>query len=54
MQIPTHEPGRSPTSFGDVYETHFDAVLGFVTRRTVDRDLAADLTADVFVARGPS
>lgn len=50
MQIPTHEPGRSPTSFGEVYEAHFDAILGFVTRRTADRNLAADLTADIFVA----
>ncbi|THA62154.1 sigma-70 family RNA polymerase sigma factor [Streptomyces sp. A0642] len=33
-----------------MYEAHFDAVLGFVTRRTADRHLAADLTADVFVA----
>ncbi|WP_405404590.1 RNA polymerase sigma factor [Streptomyces sp. NBC_01104] len=50
MPIPTHEPGRRPTPFGEVYEAHFDAVLGFVTRRTADRDVAADLTADVFVA----
>ncbi|MFE5734281.1 RNA polymerase sigma factor [Streptomyces sp. NPDC056528] len=33
-----------------MYEAHFDAVLGFVIRRTADRHLAADLTADVFVA----
>ncbi|MFF7196930.1 RNA polymerase sigma factor [Streptomyces sp. NPDC008079] len=50
MQIPTHEPGRNRTPFGEVYEAHFDAVLGFITRRTTDRHLAADLTADVFVA----
>ncbi|MER8234101.1 RNA polymerase sigma factor [Streptomyces sp. NPDC094049] len=50
MQIPTHEPGRSRTPFSELYEAHFDAVLGFVTRRTTDRHLAADLTADVFVA----
>nr|WSW67703.1 RNA polymerase sigma factor [Streptomyces sp. NBC_00995] len=50
MQRPTHEPGRSRTPFIEVYEAHFDAVLGFVTRRTADRHVAADLTADVFVA----
>ncbi|MFF1511546.1 RNA polymerase sigma factor [Streptomyces sp. NPDC058326] len=50
MQIPTHEPGRSRTPFSEVYEAHFDAILGFVTRRTADRHLAADLTADIFVA----
>ncbi|MFF2775480.1 RNA polymerase sigma factor [Streptomyces sp. NPDC058052] len=50
MQRPTHEPGRSRTPFSDVYEAHFDAIFGFVTRRTADRHLAADLTADVFVA----
>lgn len=49
MQIPTHEPGPGRTPFGEVYEAHFDAILGFVTRRTADRHLAADLTADVFV-----
>lgn len=50
MKIPTHEPGRGPTPFTQVYEAHFDAVLGFVTRRTADPHTAADLTADVFVA----
>ncbi|OIJ93315.1 RNA polymerase subunit sigma [Streptomyces colonosanans] len=48
--MPTLEPERSRTPFGEVYEAHFDAILGFVTRRTADRHLAADLTADVFVA----
>ncbi|WP_345964132.1 sigma factor [Streptomyces sp. BRB040] len=32
------------------YEANFDAVLGFVTRRTACPHLAADLTADIFVA----
>ncbi|MFE6972597.1 RNA polymerase sigma factor [Streptomyces sp. NPDC057682] len=50
VQAPEHEPGRSRTPFGEVYEEHVDAVLGFVTRRTGDPYLAADLTADVFVA----
>lgn len=50
MQRPTHEPGRSRTPFGEVYEAHFDAILGFVTRRSADGHVAADLTADVFVA----
>lgn len=50
MKIPTHEPGRGATPFSEVYEAHFDAILGFVTRRTTDPHTAADLTADVFVA----
>ncbi|MFG3492781.1 RNA polymerase sigma factor [Streptomyces sp. NPDC094447] len=45
-----HDPGRSRTPFSDVYEEHFDTILGYVTRRTTDRHTAADLTADVFVA----
>ncbi|MFE5259645.1 RNA polymerase sigma factor [Streptomyces coelicoflavus] len=32
------------------YEANFDAVLGFVTRRTACPHLAADLTADIFLA----
>ncbi|WP_328894412.1 RNA polymerase sigma factor [Streptomyces sp. NBC_00236] len=50
MQTPAHEPERGRTPFGEVYEAHFDAILGFVTRRTADVHVAADLTADVFVA----
>ncbi|GAA1216341.1 hypothetical protein GCM10009665_02740 [Kitasatospora nipponensis] len=36
--------------FTAFYREHVDAVLGFVTRRVTDPNLAADLTADVFVA----
>ncbi|WTS91814.1 hypothetical protein OHA99_36925 (plasmid) [Streptomyces coelicoflavus] len=32
------------------YEANFDEVLGFVTRRTACPHVAADLTADIFVA----
>ncbi|MFB7179341.1 RNA polymerase sigma factor [Streptomyces sp. NPDC056257] len=42
--LTTHE------GFGAFYEEHIDAVLGFVTRRVADPHLAADLTADIFLA----
>jgi RNA polymerase sigma-70 factor, ECF subfamily len=38
------DPGR----FGDLYESHFEAVYAFVSRRVGSRDLAEDLTSDVF------
>lgn len=41
---------RTPEGFGAFYEAHIDAVLGFVTRRVTDPHLAADLTADIFLA----
>ncbi|MBT2448214.1 RNA polymerase sigma factor [Streptomyces sp. ISL-43] len=41
---------RTPEGFGAFYEEHIDAVLGFVTRRVADPHLAADLTADIFLA----
>ncbi|TJZ99850.1 RNA polymerase sigma factor [Actinacidiphila oryziradicis] len=41
---------RDPAGFATFYEQQFDAVLGFVTRRVDDPHLAADLTADIFVA----
>ncbi|MET9887664.1 sigma-70 family RNA polymerase sigma factor [Streptomyces sp. NPDC006430] len=40
----------TPEGFGKFYQEHVDAVLGFVTRRVTDPHLAADLTADVFLA----
>ncbi|GAA2085384.1 sigma-70 family RNA polymerase sigma factor [Kitasatospora saccharophila] len=40
----------TPDGFGAFYHQHVDAVLGFVTRRVSDPHLAADLTADIFVA----
>ncbi|WP_051951493.1 RNA polymerase sigma factor [Actinacidiphila yeochonensis] len=47
---PTARPTRDPAGFAAFYEQHFDAVLNFVTRRVDSPHLAADLTADVFVA----
>ncbi|MEU9181040.1 sigma-70 family RNA polymerase sigma factor [Streptomyces sp. NPDC048550] len=40
----------TPEGFGAFYQQHIDAVLGFVTRRVADPHLAADLTADIFLA----
>ncbi|MDH6110427.1 RNA polymerase sigma factor (sigma-70 family) [Kitasatospora sp. MAP12-15] len=47
-----HPPAgiTGPEEFGAFYRDHVDAVLGFVTRRVADPQLAADLTADIFVA----
>ncbi|BAJ28387.1 MULTISPECIES: RNA polymerase sigma factor [Kitasatospora] len=52
---PAHPDGRppdltTPDGFGTFYHQHVDAILGFVTRRVGDPHLAADLTADIFVA----
>jgi RNA polymerase sigma-70 factor (ECF subfamily) len=47
---PTAPPGPDSAGFAAFYEQQFDAVLGFVTRRVDDPHLAADLTADIFVA----
>ncbi|HZE38693.1 MAG TPA: RNA polymerase sigma factor [Stackebrandtia sp.] len=41
---------RDPAAFEDFYRTHVDDVLRFITRRVDDPHLAADLTADVFLA----
>ncbi|MCX5384506.1 RNA polymerase sigma factor [Streptomyces sp. NBC_00083] len=46
----TAPPARDPAGFAVFYEQQFDAVLGFVTRRVDSPHLAADLTADIFVA----
>lgn len=50
MRRHRQNPPRGATAFAEVYEECFDAVLGFVARRTGSPHLAADLTADVFVA----
>lgn len=42
--------GTDPDVFEAFYREHVDAIERFVARRVGDRDLAADLTADVFVA----
>lgn len=39
-----------PDAFEAFYRAHVEAVLGFVARRVDDPYLAADLTADVFLA----
>lgn len=39
-----------PQNFVLLYREHFDAVLGFVTRRVGDPHTAADVTAEVFLA----
>jgi RNA polymerase sigma-70 factor, ECF subfamily len=39
-----------PDAFALFYCEHVEAVQRFVARRVADRDIAADLTADVFVA----
>ena len=39
-----------PAVFEDFYREHVEAILRFVTRRTADVHLAADLTAEVFLA----
>ncbi|MDX3227075.1 RNA polymerase sigma factor [Streptomyces sp. ME19-01-6] len=43
-------PRPDAAGFAAFYEENFDAVLGFVTRRTACPQVAADLTADIFVA----
>jgi RNA polymerase sigma-70 factor (ECF subfamily) len=47
---PTAPPTRDPAGFAVFYEQQFDTVLGFVARRVDSPHLAADLTADIFVA----
>jgi len=39
---------RDPTEFAALYERHFERVYAFVVRRVRDRDVAEDITADVF------
>mgnify|MGYP001044390935 CR=1 FL=1 len=39
---------RDPSRFGDLYERHFNRVYAFVVRRVRDRDVAEDVTSDVF------
>jgi RNA polymerase sigma-70 factor, ECF subfamily len=37
-----------PTRFGDLYEIHFERIYAFIARRVSNRDIAEDLTSDVF------
>ncbi|MGA7293033.1 MAG: sigma-70 family RNA polymerase sigma factor [Terriglobales bacterium] len=39
---------QDPARFGDVYELHFELVYAFVSRRVRSRDVAEDLTSEVF------
>jgi len=39
---------KDPARFADLYEIHFERVYLFITRRVGDRDVAEDLTSDVF------
>jgi RNA polymerase sigma factor (sigma-70 family) len=41
---------RDPDAFGAFYRRRVDAVLAFFLRRTGNRELAADLTAETFAA----
>lgn len=45
-----HRIAHDPVAFEAFYRGHFDDVLRFITRRVSDPQLAADLTADVFLA----
>jgi len=40
---------RDPEAFGALFERHFDAIFGYVHRRTGDWDAARDLTSEVFL-----
>jgi RNA polymerase sigma factor (sigma-70 family) len=42
--------GTDPAAFSEFYRAHVSDVTRFVTRRVADPQLAADLTADVFLA----
>jgi RNA polymerase sigma factor (sigma-70 family) len=42
--------GRDPGAFEEFYREHLDLVERFVARRVSDVHLAADLTADIFLA----
>ncbi len=39
---------RDPSRFAELYENNFERVYAYVVRRVQDRDVAQDLTADVF------
>src|SRR6266849_7850662 len=39
---------KDPTRFAELYDIHFERVYAFIARRVGDRDLAEDLTSDVF------
>jgi RNA polymerase sigma-70 factor (ECF subfamily) len=39
---------QDPAKFGDLYELHFERVYAFIAGRVRDRDIAEDLTSEVF------
>jgi RNA polymerase sigma-70 factor (ECF subfamily) len=39
---------RDPARYSDLYEIHFERVYGYIARRVRDRDIAEDLTSEVF------
>ena len=39
---------KDPSRFAELYELNFDRVYAYVARRVGDRDVAQDLTSDVF------
>ena len=39
---------KDPRRFAELYEANFERVYAFIARRVRDRDVAQDLTADVF------
>jgi RNA polymerase sigma factor (sigma-70 family) len=47
---PVRSIGTDPAAFTEFYRAHSGEVTRFVTRRVADPQLAADLTADVFLA----
>ncbi len=49
-EIEIRRIGCDPDTFEAFYREHVEAVERFVARRVADRELAADLTADIFVA----
>src|SRR6202041_1326346 len=47
---PVRSIGHDPAAFTEFYRAHVDGVTRFVPRRVADPQLAADLTAEVFLA----
>jgi RNA polymerase sigma-70 factor (ECF subfamily) len=39
---------EDPAKFADLYEIHFERIYAFIARRVRDRDVAEDLTSEVF------
>jgi|SRR5580704_2245550 RNA polymerase sigma-70 factor (ECF subfamily) len=39
---------KDPTRFGELYEIHFEQVYAYIARRVSSREIAEDLTSEVF------